>query len=217
MKDLVYVFVGGMGPRAGSFLYDRFHHEIEQQLGKDFTDSDFPDSFLITIPSMESSPYTGGFETDFSQLQEQLKLLITQYERIIVAPLCVTVSDTVKRVCESLGSAKVECETILDFIHTKFPDGATLLCSQELANQNKHDMNNAYVPCTRIIKKYSKPNIIGLLRLIVDEVSSKNSNKTTVLACTELSTISNITTLGGVFDAPSMFIRNLAREYLHAN
>ena len=216
MKSLIYVFVGGMGPRSGSYLYDGFHYEIEKQLGDYFVDSDFPDSLLITTPSMEDNPYHGDYNIDLAFLQAQIELLLSQYEKIIVAPLCVTVSDVVKQACEQVGSNRVKCETILDFIESKFPNGATLLCSQELANQNTHDSKNTYVQCTRIIKNYAKPHIVGFLRQIVFDVS-KETDKSIVLACTELSTVSNITTLGGVFDAPLMFVRNLVREYIHEN
>jgi len=165
---------------------------------------------------MEDNPYHGDYNIDLTFLQAQIELLLSQYEKIIVAPLCVTVSDIVKQACEQVGSNRVRCETILDFIESKFPNGATLLCSQELANQNTNDSKNTYVQCTRIIKNYAKPHIVGLLRQIVLDVN-KETDKSIVLACTELSTISKITTLGGVFDAPSMFIRNLVREYIHEN
>ena len=88
-----------MGPRSGSYLYDRFHYEIEKQLGDYFVDSDFPDSLLITTPSMEDNPYHGDYNIDLAFLQAQIELLLSQYEKIIVAPLCVTVSDVVKQAC----------------------------------------------------------------------------------------------------------------------
>ena len=104
MKNLVYVFVGGMGPRAGSHLYNQFHCAIEKELGGGFVDTDFPDSVLITVPAREEEPYSGRFGLDFSMLEMQLQVLTPHYRNVIVVPLCVTVSDAIKN-----GVRRIRC------------------------------------------------------------------------------------------------------------
>ena len=92
-----------MGPRAGSHLYNQFHCAVEKELGGGFVDTDFPDSVLITVPAREEEPYSGRFGLDLSMLEMQLQQLSQHYRRVIVVPLCVTVSEAIKTVCEEYG------------------------------------------------------------------------------------------------------------------
>ena len=212
MKDLIYVFVGGMGPRAGSHLYNQFHCAVEKELGDRFTDTDFPDSLLITVPAREEEPYSGRFGLDFSMLEMQLQQLPQHYRRVIVVPLCVTVSDAIKAVCEEYG---VEHRTIMDFIRGRFPNGATLLCSDTLAQQGEQDPAHTYVPCSRVISSYYKPHVAWSVQRLITDLVEDGVSEPVVLACTELSAIQGIGTVRAL-DAPMMFIRKLAKEYVRA-
>lgn len=212
MKNLVYVFVGGMGPRAGSHLYNQFHCAIEKELGDGFTDTDFPDSVLITVPAREEEPYSGRFRLDLSVLEMQLQQLPQCYRRVIVVPLCVTVSEVIKAVCEECG---VEHRTILDFIRGRFPNGATLLCSDALAQQEEQDPVRTYVPCGKVISSYYKPHAAWTIQMLITDLTVEGAPKPDVLACTELSAIKGIESVRAL-DAPMMFIRKLAKEYVRA-
>lgn len=212
MKNLVYVFVGGMEPRAGSHLYNQFHCAIEKELGDGFTDTDFPDSVLITVPAQEKEPYSGRFGLDLSMLEMQLQNLAQNYQSVIVVPLCVTVSEAIKTVCEEYG---VGHRTILDFIRGRFPNGATLLCSDALAQQGEQDPARTYVPCSRVISSYYKPHAAWSVQRLITDLVEDGVSEPVVLACTELSAIQGIGTVRAL-DAPMMFIRKLAKEYVRA-
>lgn len=212
MKNLVYVFVGGMGPRAGSHLYNQFHCAVEKELGGGFVDTDFPDSVLITVPAREEEPYSGRFGLDLSMLEMQLQQLSQHYQRVIVVPLCVTVSEAIKTVCEEYS---VEHRTILDFIRGRFPNGATLLCSDALAQQGEQDPAHTYVPCGRVISSYYKPHAAWSVPRLITGLIEDGAPEPVILACTELSAIRGIESVR-VLDAPMMFIRNLAKEYVRA-
>lgn len=212
LKNLVYVFVGGMGPRAGSHLYNHFHRAVEKELGSGFVDTDFPDSVLITVPAREEEPYSGRFGLDLAMLEMQLQNLPQHYQNIIVVPMCVTVSDAIKTVCEEYG---VEHRTILDFIRGRFPNGATLLCSDALAQQGEQDPAHTYVPCSKVISSYYKPHAVWSAQRLITDLIEDGAPKPVVLACTELSAIQGIESVRAL-DAPMMFIRNLAKEYVHA-
>lgn len=212
MKDLIYVFVGGMGPKAGSHLYNQFHCAVEKELGDRFTDTDFPNSLLITVPAREEEPYSGRFGLDLSMLEMQLQQLPQHYRRVIVVPLCVTVSEAIKTVCEEYG---VEHRTILDFIRDRFPNGATLLCSDALAQQGEQDPVRTYVPCGKVISSYYKPHAAWSVQRLITGLIEDGVPEAIVLACTELSAIRDIESVR-VLDAPMMFIRNLAKEYVRA-
>lgn len=212
MKDLIYVFVGGMGPRAGSHLYNQFHCAVEKELGNRFTDTDFPDSLLITVPAQEEEPYSGRFGLDLSILEAQLQQLAQHYQRVIVVPLCVTVSEAIKAVCEEYS---VGHRTIMDFIRGRFPDGATLLCSDALAQQEEQDPVRTYVPCGRVISSYYKPHAAWSAQRFITDLAADGAPEPVVLACTELSAIRGIESVRAL-DAPMMFIRKLAKEYVRA-
>lgn len=212
MKNLVYVFVGGMGPRAGSYLYNQFHRAIEKELGDRFTDTDFPDSLLITVPAQEDEPYSGRFGLDLSMLEMQLQQLPQHYRKVIVVPLCVTVSDAIKTVCEEYG---VEHRTILDFICGRFPNGATLLCSDALTQQGEQNPVRTYVPCGEVISSYYKPHAAWSVQRLITNLVEDGAPEPVVLACTELSAIQGIESVRAL-DAPMMFIRKLAKEYVRA-
>lgn len=212
MKNLVYVFVGGMGPRAGSHLYNQFHCAIEKELGGGFVDTDFPDSVLITVPAREEEPYSGRFGLDLSMLEMQLQNLSQHYQRVIVVPLCVTVSEAIKTVCEEYS---VGHRTILDFIRGRFPNGATLLCSDALAQQGEQDPVHTYVPCGKVISSYYKQHAAWSVQRLITGLIEDGAPEPVVLACTELSAIRGIESVRAL-DAPMMFIRNLAKEYVRA-
>lgn len=212
MKNLVYVFVGGMGPRAGSHLYNQFHCAVEKELGDRFVDTDFPDSVLITVPAREEEPYSGRFGLNLSMFEMQLQQLSQHYQRVIVVPLCVTVSEAIKTVCEDHS---VGHRTIMNFIRGRFPNGATLLCSDALAQQGEQDPAYTYVPCGKVISSYYKPHAAWSVQRFITDLAADGAPEPVVLACTELSAIRGIESVR-VLDAPMMFIGKLAKEYVRA-
>lgn len=181
------IFIGGTGPRAGSFLFDYFHASLEKHLGRTPFDHEFPNTVLISLPQKETSAFSGDFDVDFRLLKAIVEGIKREcQEDVVIVPLCVTLSPDFER--EFPGSL-----TIGSFIKENFP-GVKAYCSKK-TKQERILGEREYLDSTAIIEKYYESK--GKVAL------------NGVLACTELSLIE----VEGAIDAPRMFVEDLAVRF----